>query len=62
MQELAYLNGDGLAIDNFEGIAALDGEDGRTTVWIVSDDNFSAAQKTLLYRFSFDEAALLSER
>lgn len=58
MRELATLDGAGLEIDNFEGVAALPGADGRTVVWIVSDDNFSDEQKTLLYRFSFDEGAL----
>jgi hypothetical protein len=57
--DLARLGpGDALAIDNFEGIAALDADDGRTTIWIVSDDNFNPSQRTLLYRFSFDEATL----
>ncbi len=60
--QLARLTGaEGLAVDNFEGVAALAGEDGRTVVWIVSDDNFSNGQRTLLYRFSFDEAALAGE-
>jgi hypothetical protein len=56
--DLARLSpGEMLAVDNFEGITALDAGGGRTTIWIVSDDNFSASQKTLLYRFSFEEEA-----
>lgn len=35
--------------DNFEGIAAEPLEDGRLRLWIVSDDNFSTLQRTLLY-------------
>jgi hypothetical protein len=61
MRELARLTeSESLALDNFEGITALAGADGRTIVWIVSDDNFRDEQKTLLYRFSLDEAALVS--
>ena len=39
-----------LLVDNFEGIAAEATETGLR-VWIVSDDNFSARQRTLLYVF-----------
>jgi hypothetical protein len=53
--ELAGLRpGGALDVDNFEGIAATAGPDGGTILWIVSDDNFSSRQKTLLYRFSYD--------
>lgn len=41
--------------DNFEGVTAVDMPDGRTGVWIVSDDNFSASQRTLLMGFAFNE-------
>jgi hypothetical protein len=59
---LGRLNGQkSLLEDNFEGIAALAGDNGRTDLWIVSDNNFSSRQKTLLYHFSFDEAALVGE-
>jgi hypothetical protein len=61
MRELARLPyGSGLPTDNFEDVAAVAGADGRTTLWIVSDDNFNDDQKTLLYRFSFDERAEMS--
>lgn len=37
-------------IDNMEAIAAVPRADGATDLWIVSDDNFSALQRTLLVR------------
>ena len=37
--------------DNFEGLAVEAVDANRIRVWIVSDDNFSAQQQTLLYRF-----------
>lgn len=37
--------------DNFEGLAADMLPDGRMRLWIVSDDNFSTLQRTLLYAF-----------
>jgi hypothetical protein len=39
-----------LTIDNFEGLAVRE-EDGRTLLYIVSDDNFSPGQRTLLLKF-----------
>lgn len=61
VRELGRLTtSDAIPVDNFEGIAAVTGEDGRTDIWIISDDNFNASQKTLLYRFSFDEEALMA--
>ncbi|MCG8440348.1 MAG: esterase-like activity of phytase family protein, partial [Caulobacterales bacterium] len=44
-----------IPVDNFEGIAAGAAPDGRTLVWLVSDDNFSDRQQTLLYLFAYDE-------
>ena len=38
-------------VDNFEGIAVQDLGDGVRRVWIVSDDNFSDSQRTLLMAF-----------
>lgn len=38
-----------LLVDNFEGIAAEVLPDQGLRVWVVSDNNFSASQKTLLY-------------
>jgi len=40
-----------LTIDNFEGVAARAGPDGKTWIYIVSDDNFQAIQRTLLLKF-----------
>lgn len=39
--------------DNFEGVAVTQ-ERGRTMVWIVSDDNESILQRTLLLKFRLD--------
>ncbi|GMN03279.1 esterase-like activity of phytase family protein [Erythrobacter sp. MTPC3] len=39
-----------LTVDNFEGIAVRE-DDGRSFLYIVSDDNFSADQRTLLMKF-----------
>jgi hypothetical protein len=41
---------DPLPVDNFEGIATVPRADGSVTVWLISDDNSSAFQDTLLYR------------
>ena len=40
-----------LTVDNFEGLAAVPGEDGGTLVYILSDDNFNFFQRTLLLLF-----------
>lgn len=37
--------------DNFEGIALQRRDDGGLRLWLVSDDNFSSRQRTLLYAF-----------
>jgi hypothetical protein len=39
--------------DNFEGIAVRRGSDGRTLLYLVSDDNFLPLQRTLLLQFSW---------
>jgi len=36
--------------DNFEGMAAVPLADGSLTIWLISDDNNAAFQRTLLYR------------
>lgn len=41
-----------LTVDNFEGIAARRGEGGESLVYLVSDDNFSDKQRTLLLMFA----------
>jgi hypothetical protein len=42
-------------IDNFEGAAAVRAPDGATRIYIVSDDNFSERQRTLLLAFDVIE-------
>lgn len=46
-------------IDNFEGLAVAE-VDGRTLLYIVSDDNFSAFQRNLLLMFELDMTGLSS--
>lgn len=51
---------DGILAENFEGIAyvpsAADPHEG--SVWLISDDNFSVFQRTLLVRFTWNSAAI----
>ena len=44
-----------LTIDNFEGIAARRNDAGETLIYILSDDNFSLLQRTLLFMFRLDD-------
>ena len=44
-----------LVVDNFEGVSAVRAPDGGVRLYIVSDDNFSASQRTLLYAFDVVE-------
>ena len=41
-------------VDNFEGITAETLSNGMHRVWLISDDNFSARQRTLLFAFDVD--------
>ena len=43
-----------LTIDNMEGVSVTV-ENGRTIVWLVSDDNFFPLQRTLLLKFALTE-------
>lgn len=43
-----------MTVDNMEALAVSE-EDGRTIVWIASDDNFLALQRTLLMKFALIE-------
>lgn len=43
--------------DNYEGLALRERSDGAVDVWVLSDDNFSVIQRTLLARLRFDPAA-----
>jgi hypothetical protein len=48
--EWAFLEPPAL-LDNFESISATRGPDGGLRIYILSDDNFSSRQRTLLYAF-----------
>ena len=43
-----------VTVDNFEGIAAQELADGTTRLWIISDNNFSPRQRTLLMAFDLN--------
>ena len=40
-----------MTVDNFEGITVETLADATHRLWLVSDDNFSGRQRTLLYAF-----------
>ena len=42
-----------LLVDNMEGLAITQ-EQGRSIVWLVSDNNFNAIQRTLLMKFALN--------
>ena len=43
-----------LAIDNFEGLAVRE-DGGETLVYLITDDNFSSVQRTLLFLFALQD-------
>jgi hypothetical protein len=47
-----------LPVDNFEGLAIepASGRESAVTVWLISDDNGAATQRTLLWKLAFDPA------
>lgn len=47
-----------LPVDNFEGLAVRPGRTGRLIVWIISDDNYSNLQRTILWKLSVDPRQL----
>jgi hypothetical protein len=47
-----------LPVDNFEGMAIVPREDGRVTVWLISDDNHASTQRTLLWKLVVDPKRL----
>ena len=47
-----------LLSDNFEGLAIEPRDDGSVTIWMISDDNSSPLQRTLLWKMSVDPDAL----
>ncbi len=57
VREVARLTSD-LPMDNFEGLAVQPSGDGGLIVWIISDDNFSNLQRTILWKLSVDPQAL----
>ena len=42
-----------LTVDNFEGLAAVPAPDGGLRFYLISDDNFSSSQRTLLLAFDW---------
>jgi len=44
-----------LPVDNFEGVAIGASPSGATRIWLISDDNFSSDQRTLLLAFDLDQ-------
>lgn len=57
---LVLFEGDfSLGIDNMEGLAVHQNADGRTLVTLISDDNFSFFQRTLVMRFALPASAVV---
>ncbi len=56
-REVAKLSSS-LPVDNFEGLAIAPRGDGRVTVWLISDQNGAATQRTLLWKLALDPAKL----
>jgi hypothetical protein len=52
-RELAHFGPD-VTTDNYEALSVTQ-EDGRTILWIASDDNYMSFQRTLLMKFALDE-------
>jgi hypothetical protein len=48
-EEIATLDG----LDNLEGLSLVQ-EEGRTVVWLASDDNYNPVQRTLLLKFALE--------
>ena len=46
---------DAYTVDNMEGLAVHRGRNGETVLSLISDDNFSSAQSTLLLQFAISE-------
>jgi len=46
-----------LTVDNMEGLAVRRGSDGRTWLYLVSDNNFRSLQRTLLLIYALEEPA-----
>lgn len=52
-KNVAYLSSS-LPVDNFEGIVIEPADKGRLAVWLISDDNQAATQRTLLWKLTVD--------
>lgn len=48
----------GMPVDNFEGMAIVPQSSGRVAVWLISDDNMSNFQHTLLWKLTVDPREL----
>lgn len=57
LRTLARINST-LPVDNFEGLAIAPRKDGTLTIWLISDDNRSNFQKTLLWKLRLDPASV----
>lgn len=55
--DIIYRSTAGQTVDNMEGISVRTAPDGRTFVYVVSDDNFNPLQRTLLLMFEVHEGA-----
>lgn len=44
-----------LPVDNFEGVAIGSSPDGTPRIWLISDDNFSSSQRTLLLALDLNQ-------
>jgi len=53
--DILYRSSAGQTVDNMEGIAVRETPDGRTLVYVVSDDNFNPLQRTLLLMFELTD-------
>lgn len=54
-REIAHFGGE-VTTDNYEALS-ITREGGRTILWIASDDNFLAFQRTLLMKFALEESS-----
>ncbi len=45
-----------LPLDNFEGLDTITTDDGRTFIYLISDDNYSPIQHTILMMFEMDKS------
>lgn len=55
-REIARLT-PGMTVDNFEGISVRQGDRGETLIYVISDNNFSPLQRTLLLMFELSGSA-----